>query len=166
MDVVVPYAVAGRASTRVVAALAGTESNALELRLSPDASPGIFSFDASGRGQAAALNENGTVNGPSNPASAGGVLVFYATGEGQTRPAGQDGRVIATDLRVPLLPVAVNVGGEPAEVLYAGSAPDQVSGLMQVNVRLPATVARGTAVSLELRVGPAPSQPGITIAIR
>jgi uncharacterized protein (TIGR03437 family) len=94
------------------------------------------------------------------------VLVFYATGEGQTRPGGQDGRIIATDIRVPVLPVVVNIGGVPVQVLYAGSAPNQVSGLMQVNVRLNADVPRGTAIPLELRVGPAPSQSRLTVAIQ
>ena len=166
MDVVAPYAIAGRLSTRVQVENAGARSDALELTLSPDAAPGIFSLDNSGRGQAAALNENGTVNGPSNPASQTGVLVFYATGEGEATPAGRDGRIIATDLRVPVLPVAVNIGGVPVEVLYAGSAPNLVSGVMQVNVRLNSEVPRGAAIRLELRVGPAPSQAGITVAIQ
>ena len=59
-----------------------------------------------------------------------------------------------------------NVGGVPVEVTYAGSAPGLVSGLMQVNVRLNPDVPRGNNVPLELRVGPAPSAPGVTIAIR
>ena len=86
---------------------------------------GIFSSDNSGRGQAAALNENGTVNSESNPSLQTGVLVFYATGKGQTRPAGQDGGIVVTGIRVPVPPVAVNVGGVPVEVLYAGPAPSQ-----------------------------------------
>ncbi|MFN0105838.1 MAG: BACON domain-containing protein [Bryobacteraceae bacterium] len=166
MDVVAPYSIAGRRSTRVQVENASTRSEIVELTLSPDAAPGIFSIDNSGRGQAAALNDNGTVNGPANPAAINGVLVFYATGEGQIRPAGQDGRIIATDLRTPVLPVAVNIGGVPVEVLYAGSAPNLVSGLLQVNVRLNADVPRGPAIPIELRVGPAPSQPGVTVAIQ
>jgi len=166
MDVVAPYAIAGRQSSRVQVENAGARSDAVELSHSPDAAPGIFSTDGSGRGQAAALNENGSVNNAANPASQTGILVFYATGEGQTRPAGQDGRIIATDLRVPVLPVAVNVGGVPVEVIYAGSAPNLVSGVMQVNVRLNENVPRGAAIPLELRVGPAPSQSGLTVAIQ
>ncbi len=55
---------------------------------------------------------------------------------------------------MPVLTVAVNIGGVPVEVLYAGSAPNLVSGVMQVNVRLNADVPRGAAIPLELRVGP------------
>ncbi len=166
LDTVVPYALAGRASTRVVVENAGARSEPLELYISPDAAPGIFTADGSGRGQAAAINQNGAANSAANPAAADSVLTFFATGEGQTEPAGQDGRVIATDLRKPVLPVVVNVGGVPVEVTYAGSAPGLVSGLMQVNVRLNPDVPRGNNVPLELRVGPAPSAPGVTIAIR
>jgi uncharacterized protein (TIGR03437 family) len=166
LDVVAPYSIAGRQSTRVQVENATNRSEVMDLIVSQDASPGIFTLDASGRGQAAALNENGTVNGPGNPAGQGSIIVLFATGEGQTRPAGQDGRIIATDLRVPILPVAVNIGGVPVEVLYAGSAPNLVSGMMQVNVRLNPAVPRGADVPVELRVGPAPSQPGVTVTIR
>ena len=166
IDVVAPYTLAGRSSTRVEVDNAGVRSNALELVVSRDAAPGIFTLDNSGRGQAAALNQNGTINGPGNPAAANSVIVLYATGEGQTEPAGQDGRIINTDLRKPVLPVAVTIGGVPVDVLYAGSAPGLVSGLMQVNVRLNANVPRGFAVPVELRVGPAPSPAGVTVAIQ
>jgi uncharacterized protein (TIGR03437 family) len=37
---------------------------------------------------------------------------------------------------------------------------------MQVNVRLNTDVPRGPNVPLELRVGPAPSQSGLTIAVQ
>ena len=166
IDVVAPYAIAGRQGTRVQVENSGIRSEILDLSISPDAAPGIFSLDNSGRGQASAINENGTVNSTSNPVSQTGILVFYATGEGQTRPAGQDGRIIVSDIRVPVLPVAVNIGGVPVEVLYAGSAPGQVSGVMQVNVRLNTDVPRGPNVPLELRVGPAPSPSGLTIAVQ
>jgi len=166
IDVIAPYSIAGRGVTRVTVENGTASSGALELVVSPDASPGIFTMDSSGRGQAAALNQNGTLNSASNPASANSIIVLYATGEGQTQPAGQDGRVIATDLRKPVLPVAVNIGGVPVDVLYAGSAPGQVSGLMQVNVQLNSNVPRGNAVPVELRVGPAPSPTTATVAIQ
>jgi uncharacterized protein (TIGR03437 family) len=166
IDTVAPYAIAGRQSTRVEVEYNGARSNVSELVVSPDAAPGIYTVDGSGRGQAAAINQSGRLNGPSNPASVNSVLVFYVTGEGQTEPVGQEGRVIATDLRKPVLPVAVNIGGVPVEVLYAGSTPGQVTGLMQVNVQLNGEVPRGPAVPIEIRVGPAPSPANVTVAIQ
>jgi uncharacterized protein (TIGR03437 family) len=144
----------------------GARSNVSELVVSPDAAPGIFTVDGSGRGQAAAINQSGRLNGPANPAGVDSVLVLYVTGEGQTEPVGQEGRVIATDLRKPVLPVSVTIGGVPVEVLYAGSTPGQVTGLMQVNVQLNSEVPRGSAVPIEIRVGPAPSPANVTVAIQ
>ena len=46
--------------------------------------PGVFTADGSGRGQAAAVNQDGTRNGPGAPAAGGSVLSLFATGEGQT----------------------------------------------------------------------------------
>jgi len=166
LDTVVPYAAAGRALTRVEVDNGGVRSNPMDLVVSRDAAPGIYTTDGSGRGQAAAVNQNGTLNGPGNPVRTEEVVTIFATGEGQTVPMGQDGRIISTDLRRPVLPVAVNIGGVPVDVLYAGSAPGLISGLMQVNVRINPNVPRGGAVPIELRVGPAPSPSGVTIAVQ
>jgi uncharacterized protein (TIGR03437 family) len=54
-------------------------------------------------------------------------------------------------LSVPTLPIAVTIGGQPADVLAAALAPGLV-GTMQVNVRVPAQLQPGT-VSLTLSVG-------------
>ena len=48
---------------------------------------------------------------------------------------------------------------------YAGAAPGQVAGLLQVNVRIPADAGSG-AVPIEIQVGDATSQPGMTIAVK
>jgi uncharacterized protein (TIGR03437 family) len=69
------------------------------------------------------------------------------TGEGQTTPGGADGLVIPADgsvLKRPVLPVTVTIGGIDAPVLYAGSAAGIISGVMQVNVTIPATAPTGT----------------------
>jgi uncharacterized protein (TIGR03437 family) len=117
--------------------------------------PGIFTVSG-GSGQAAALNEDGTLNSAENPAPQGSILTFYATGEGRT--AGEP-------LPSPVLPVDVRVAGLPVEVEYAGGAPGFV-GLMQINVRLPAGLAPTGVLPLELIVGGVSSQPGVTIATR
>ena len=65
------------------------------------------------------------------------MIVLFATGEGITSPFGTDGKIIAADVRQllkPVSPVTVTIGGFPAEVQYAGSAPGSVSGALQVNV--------------------------------
>lgn len=116
--------------------------------------PGIFTMEG-GKGQAAALNEDGTLNSADNPARQGTVLTFFATGEGRA----------AGDPPKPVLPVAVRVAGLPVEIEYAGAAPG-IPGLMQVNVRLPAGLAPTGVLPLELIAGGASSQPGVVIAMR
>jgi len=127
-------------------------------------SPALFTLNATGQGQAAAVNQDGTINGPSNPASAGSYISLYATGEGATSPAGVDGKLATAPLPAPILPVNVTVAGQPATVQYAGAAPGEVAGVMQVNVQIPAGSPSG-AVPVTVTVGTSPTQPGVTITV-
>jgi uncharacterized protein (TIGR03437 family) len=162
---VVPYRIDGRLSTRVQVEYRGVLSNAIELRVA-ESFPGIFSSASSGQGQGAVLNQDATVNSAANPAARGSIIVVYATGEGQTRPGGEDGTVAGATLKRPLLGVSARIGGRPAEVLYAGSAPGLISGVFQLNLRVPEDVTPGPGVALDITVGTAASQSGITVAIR
>lgn len=64
------------------------------------------------------------------------------------------------------LPVSVTMGGVPAEVIYAGAAPGQVSGMLLVKARVPLNVAPAVDVPVQLQVGDAVSPPGVTMAVR
>jgi uncharacterized protein (TIGR03437 family) len=164
IQAIAPYALHGRAIARVQAEVEGKLSLPIEARV-VDAAPGIFTAGGLGRGQAAALNADLTTNSLLNPAARGSVIAIFGTGEGQTDPPGQDGRVLLTDLRRPLLPVTALIGGHPAEVTYAGSASTMVSGVFQANIRIPEDIEPG-AVAVEIRAGNTGSAPGITIAVR
>ena len=118
-----------------------------------DAQPGLFTLDASGRGQAAALNQDGSLNTLERPAKPGEIVVLFATGAGQTNPPSADGEITGVDqLPVPLQDTAVFIKGVQAEVLYSGAAPGLVAGVVQVNARLPEELSPGTA-RVELRIG-------------
>jgi uncharacterized protein (TIGR03437 family) len=164
INVIAPYALANRVSTRLQIQQGERWSLPVELRVA-DSAPGIFTVGGSGRGQAAATNEDLSPNSAASPAPRGSVITVYGTGEGQTDPPGQDGRVIATDLRQPVLPVAARIAGAAAEVLYLGSAPGAVSGVFQANIRIPQDVAPGV-VPLEIQIGTARSASGVTIVVR
>jgi uncharacterized protein (TIGR03437 family) len=85
----------------------------------------------------------------SKPAKSGEVLTLYATGLGPTRPALEPGKVFAADpLQGTNSPIEVSVGGQVAEVLYAGGYPGSTDSF-QVNFRMPNGVAPG-AVSLQI----------------
>ena len=162
---IVPYSVLGRESVAIEVEYQGQRSPAVRVNIAA-ASPGIFTQNASGTGQAAAVNQDGSSNSAS-PAASGSVLTLYATGEGISLPAGADGRQIpANAVPKPVQQVSVTIGGVPATVEYAGGSPGSVVGLLQVNVRVPAGVTSGPAVPVVLRVDTTPSRDGVTVAIR
>jgi len=157
--------VAGRVSATVMVEYQGIASLTDTVRVI-DSSPAIFIANASGQG--AILNQDGSANSVKNGAAAGSVVSIFATGEGQTDPAGMDGVINAKTLPVPkpVLPVTAEINGEMAEVTYAGGAPGEVTGMLQVNVRIPSDVPSGTSVSVTITVGVATSQAGVTVAIK
>ena len=150
INAIVPYEVAGHASTVVQVIVQGKPTNAVTLPVVSTA-PGIFAI----------TNLDGSVNSSSNPVAAGGVLVLYGTGEGQTSPAGVDGGVNTTVFPKPLAAVSAQIGGQPAQILYAGAAPDFAAGVLQVDVQIPAGIT-GT-VPLQLTVGNATASATITV---
>jgi uncharacterized protein (TIGR03437 family) len=131
--------------------------------------PGLFSLDGSGRGLAAAyvlrVKASGEVTGEQvwrldagalaplsidlGPASDQVFLVMFGTGFRS---------------RTSLSAVTVTIGGIPAEVLYAGAAPDFV-GLDQCNLRLDRQlIGRGT-VDIEMMVDRLPANK-VTITLK
>lgn len=162
---VVPYLVRGQSTVNVVVEYQGIQSASFPMAVL-DSAPGIYTRDGSGVGQAAIANENGSPNTAANPAVPGTIVSIFGTGEGETRPLGQDGRVIVTDYRTPILPVRFYLNGRELEILYAGSVPGAVSGALQVNVRIPLDLNMTGSLPIELQVGPRASQSNVTIAIR
>jgi trimeric autotransporter adhesin len=165
LSAVVPYTVAGKSSTQVQVEYRGTKSAPVTLQVA-SASPGIFALDSSGKGPGAILNQDSSVNSPANPAGVGSVVSIFATGQGQTSPAGIDGKPASEPLARPILPVSVTIGGQIVPPSYAGAAPGQVAGLMQINVTIPAGAQTGSAVPMIVQVGNTSSQTGVTIAVR
>jgi uncharacterized protein (TIGR03437 family) len=163
-SVAVPYAVTGRASTQIVVQYQGRASPPVTMPVAATV-PGLFSANASGTGNGVILNENLSVNSPSNPAVKGSVIVLYGTGEGQTNPRSVDGRIAVGVYPAPALPMKATISGTQTEVLYAGSAPGITAGVFQMNLRLPANVASG-AVPVVVTVGSAATQTGLTVSVK
>ncbi|HTS48638.1 MAG TPA: IPT/TIG domain-containing protein [Bryobacteraceae bacterium] len=111
------------------------------------AAPGIFTI-ANGTGQAAANNQDGSINSASNPAARGSIITLYATGQG-------DGTGLAS----------LTIGDFQAQLLYAGPAPG-FPGLMQINALIPGGFLGPGIQPVVLSVGNAASQIGVTVAIR
>jgi uncharacterized protein (TIGR03437 family) len=164
VSAIVPYEIGGSQATSVVIQYQGARSVNVSIPVL-DALPGIFTIDASGHGQGAIVNQDSTVNSSQNGADPGSVVSIYITGGGQTNPPSVDG-TLAADARSTLVPVKVQIAGEIADVLYAGAAPGEPSGVVQVNARIPADVARGTNASVVIIAGSANSQSGVTLAMK
>ncbi len=165
VSAIVPYEVSGQSQTSIQVEYQGVRSAPLIVAVA-QTSPGIFTLNKAGTGQGAIVNQDGTINGPDTPATRGDVVSIYGTGEGQTIPPGTDGLIVtAADLRQPLQAVTVSIGGQSAEVLYAGSAGDEVAGLLQVNARIPLGIAPDTAAPVTIAIGGS-SQANVTIAVQ
>lgn len=127
--------------------------------------PAIFSSNATGTGQAAVLNQDGTLNSSANPARAGSIVQIFATGLGATDPPSVTGQAAGsspaqTSKTTPI----VLFSGQLAQVHFAGGAPGLV-GVDQVNASIPSTVTPGAAVTLQLVSGIRLSNL-VTIAVR
>ena len=108
-------------------------------------SPALFTLSQSGVGLAAAQrdSDSSTVSA-SDPVAPGEVVRFYATGLGAVQPPVADGEA-PTGLSSMVGTVTVTIGGTPAEVQFAGLAPN-FAGLFQVNARVPAGLLAGNAI--------------------
>jgi len=155
---VVPYAISG-ATAQVTVSYQGQASPSFSVPVAAVA-PGIFTSNQTGAGQIAAVNAvDGSINSAVNPVKVGAYITLFATGEGQTAPAGVDGKVNSSTPPAPVLPVTVTVSGIRASVQYAGEAPGQIAGLMQINVQIPSGVQPGGYVPVVLKVGDASTTP-------
>jgi uncharacterized protein (TIGR03437 family) len=85
------------------------------------------------------LNRDGTANSAAHPAALGSIMSPWATGLGNTSSAAATGEIfplesrpLAANITLPIVPVG------NLELLYAGASPGLISGLNQLNFRLPA----------------------------
>ncbi|SPE30735.1 Ig domain protein, group 2 domain protein [Candidatus Sulfopaludibacter sp. SbA6] len=139
INAVVPTGTApGTHTLHVVSAFGSAQQT---VTVSPVA-PAIFLI---GNPQVGAVeNQDGTLNGSSNPLPRGQVLIVYATGLGAVTQQGQ--------LSVTTTPVTVMLNGQALPTAFAGLAPG-TTGEYQVNVTIPANTPPGLAVPLALQQG-------------
>ena len=120
----------------IAIAVNGSPAGATAVAVQP-AAPGIFLFGQ----RAAALNQDGSVNGPSQPAAVGSGLAVFVTGLGATAPVVSAGTAApATPLSVASTAVTATIGGQSATVFYAGLAPG-FAGLYQIDMLVPQLAA-------------------------
>ncbi len=156
ITVAAPFALAGRASTRVRVDVDSLVSRELELRV-VDTAPGIYTANGSGRGLPKGVEE---------PVEAASFVTIRMTGLGQTDPPGQDGaRVAEGETWKPLAPVEVKVGGLIAEVTGCQTPAGEVHGAMACQFRVPPGIEPGE-YPLLATVGGIATQPGVILRVK
>jgi uncharacterized protein (TIGR03437 family) len=165
LSVIVPYGVASNQTglANIQVTNNGVKSNVVQMYLT-DSSPGSFSQNENGLGNAAALHAaSGEVITSSNPAQPGEYISVYLTGLGVVTPTITDGALGPTStLSYSDLYNAGNLGvyfndygpdgsvGNFGNIEYAGLAPG-LAGLYQINVQVPTSgLASGDNVYIEL----------------
>ncbi|HUD99592.1 MAG TPA: IPT/TIG domain-containing protein [Bryobacteraceae bacterium] len=141
----VPWEVTPGSATISVTHAGVTSSQAVSIAA---AGPAIFTLY--GSQQAAALNQDYTVNSHANPAPAKQAILLFGTGFGAVSPSVSTGAAAGSDPPSQVIAnVTATVNGGAANVLFVGLAPG-FAGLWQINVALPAGVSGAVPVILSV----------------
>ncbi len=132
------------------------------------ATPGLFTQQGARDGMAQARNEDGSPHSASNPAAAGSLIQLFGTGFGALNAALALGDFVSvTDPPLIVNPIAVIIGGQEAEVEFAGAAPGMLGGVYRLDVRIPADLPSGLhVVGVEVPGQPEPSSQRVTIQVK
>jgi uncharacterized protein (TIGR03437 family) len=144
VSAIVPGSISGT-SAQVTVSYQGQVSNGITVPVAVS-SPGLFTLNQTGSGQAVARHADGSLNTAANPAKIGDSITFYATGQGALT-ADSCGR----------LPVGVLIGGMAATVLCPDQAVSSPPGVALLKVQIPGGVKPGGYVPVVLQVGNASS---------
>jgi uncharacterized protein (TIGR03437 family) len=165
----VPWEAAGQNPVFLVVNSDGNSTSPVSIPITSYA-PALFSTDGSGSGQGAVLIANtAIVAAPSgmfpgsHAVSRDDFISIFATGLGPVSNPPATGAA-ASGNSTTLATTTVTIGGIATPAAFAGLAPDFV-GLYQVNVRVPASVTPGNAVTLSVSVAGTGSNT-VTIAVQ
>ncbi|HEY1497289.1 MAG TPA: SBBP repeat-containing protein, partial [Candidatus Solibacter sp.] len=163
INAIVPSPVRFRAQTVMQVEVAGKllPAQTLDVALS---SPAVFTVNGTGTGWAAALNQDGTVNSPANPAARGSVVWLFANSAGPWQPVLGDGLVLADAHPIQIFPT-VTLSTNQAPVIYNGNSPGSVTALWQLNIFIPQTIFPSTGLQVHI-IGPNALTQRVTIAVK
>jgi len=168
INAIVPYDLPVNAQLQLLVEQNGASSLPETVILAP-AQPAVFTQNQSGQGAGAIadVKPNGSqfVVTSAQPASGGDALEIYCAGLGAVSPAVSSGAAASlTVLSRTVNPVTVTIGGQSAQVLFAGLAPGY-AGLYQVDAVVPGGITASADVPVVLSVAGA-SSPPVTVSIQ
>jgi uncharacterized protein (TIGR03437 family) len=132
--------------------------------------PQLFTFNGT---SVAALLGTTIIANPSlfssaRPVKPGEIVTLFGTGFGSLDPVFQAGEIPGGAIKL-RDPITVTIGGttlsSSADIQYAGAAPGLISGLYQLNVRVPVSAADGD-LPISVQIGGVTSATGITIPVK
>ena len=151
INMVAPFGIPTRGTVLIELRQNGTIVGTFDQTAWPE-DPGLFTTNSAG--QLAALNQDGSVNSPNNPATKGSIVAIFATGLGAMTPEPADGSRPSEPVAMPVNCPGVWIGGQTAEIDYCGNAPGLIEGVVQINFRVPFNVTPNSppsnAVSVSL----------------
>jgi uncharacterized protein (TIGR03437 family) len=101
------------------------------------------------------------------PARPGEIVSLFGTGFGDTSPSVPSGQLDSGIANL-TSPITVTIGSvtlASSDVLYAGLSPGSISGLYQINVRVPASTPAGD-IPVTITIGGFQTQSGATIPVQ
>jgi uncharacterized protein (TIGR03437 family) len=150
----IPYGLTPNTTHQIIVQRGDTISDAVPVDVAA-AQPNIFVNPDTGE----------AVISPPGPVSAGDGITIWCAGLGVTDPHIDDGQASLSDPPAAVQsPVTVSIGGQPAEVLFAGIAPGLI-GIYQVNAVVPSGIEHGASVPLTLSVSDQIS-PAVSLTVR
>jgi uncharacterized protein (TIGR03437 family) len=173
----IPWEVQGGGTgTSMVVVTNGTTKSAPQAVQIGNASPGVY---ATADGHAIAINAQdpksdryGTITAPAGsipglttfPARVGDLLIVYATGLGAVDSSPATGANSQDKLRQTTVKPVVLIGGQQANVAFAGLSPQYV-GVYQLNLFVPQVTA-GDAVPIQIQLNGSTSPVTTNIAVQ
>lgn len=148
VSAIVPAGVSG-SNVQVVVQYQGGSSAPFSLA-GVAAAPAIFTANSTGKGQAVAINQDGSANTSANPAAEGTVVTLLINGSQSQFLAG---------------PVSATVEGLSAAVVTGGSTVATQPGVAALAIRIPTNIPTGNLIPVVVSIGGISSQTGVTIAI-
>jgi len=166
VNAILPYGITPGMTYQLIA----TRGNRLSVPQSVTvvaAEPAIFSIDSSGKGQGDIFVYRSATEqilaAPGQPAQAGDILIIYCAGLGSVDPLIDAG--VAVDRLIQTAnPIGLTIGGVQAQVLFSGLT-GGLTGLYQVNAKMPDGVTPGDAVPVVLTFGNI-SSPPVSMSVR
>ena len=139
-----------------------------QLVLVSAAEPAVFAMNGTGTGAGVVLESPATgpqvLNTPATPSTAGDSIAIYCAGLGAVTPLQMAGTAAAAQSASTLNSVIVTIGGQGAQVSFAGLSPVMI-GWYEVDVTVPSGIAPGPSVPVVISVAGIASAP-VTMAIQ